>query len=66
MEKKMSFYEVIDKRRTIRQFDQEEIPKEVLERIINAGLKAPSGGCCGSGQKGSNKEKKKPIKKPSK
>ena len=40
----MSFYEVIDKRRTIRQFDQEEIPKEVLERILNAGLKAPSGG----------------------
>ena len=24
------------------------------------------GGCCGSGQKGSNKEKRKPIKKPSK
>ena len=44
MEKKMSFYEVIDKRRTIRQFEQEEIPKEVLERIIDAGLKAPSGG----------------------
>ena len=42
MEKKMSFYEVINKRRTIRQFDQEEIPKEVLERILNAGLKAPS------------------------
>ena len=40
----MSFYEVINKRRTIRQFDQEEIPKEVLERILNAGLKAPSGG----------------------
>ncbi len=40
----MSFYEVIDKRRTIRQFDQEEIPKEVLERILNAGLKAPSAG----------------------
>ena len=40
----MSFYEVIDKRRTIRQFEQEEIPKEVLERIIDAGLKATSGG----------------------
>ena len=39
----MNFYEVINKRRTIRQFEQEEIPKEVLERIINAGLKAPSG-----------------------
>ena len=44
MEKKMSFYEVIEKRRTIRQFDQEEIPKDVIERILNAGLKAPSGG----------------------
>ena len=44
MEKEMSFYEVINKRRTIRQLDQEEIPKEVLERILNAGLKAPSGG----------------------
>ena len=44
MEKKMSFYEVINKRRTIRQFDQEEIPKEVIERILNEGLKAPSGG----------------------
>ena len=42
MEKTMSFYDVINKRRTIRQFDQEEIPKEVLERILNAGLKAPS------------------------
>ena len=40
----MSFYEVINKRRTIRQFEQEEIPKEVLERILNAGLKAPSAG----------------------
>ena len=39
MEKKMSFYEVINKRRTIRQFDQEEIPKEALERILKAGLK---------------------------
>ena len=42
MKKAMSFYEVINKRRTIRQFEQEEIPKEVLERILNAGLKAPS------------------------
>ena len=40
----MSFYEVINKRRTIRQFDQEEIPKEAIERILDAGLKAPSGG----------------------
>ena len=44
MEKTMNFYEVIDKRRTIRQFEQDDIPKEVIERILNAGLKAPSGG----------------------
>ena len=38
----MEFYEVIDKRRSIRQFEDREIPREVLERILNAGLKAPS------------------------
>ena len=45
MDKNMSFYEVINKRRTIRQFEQDDdIPKEVIERILTAGLKAPSGG----------------------
>ena len=38
----MEFYEVINKRRSIRQFENREIPKEVLERILDAGLKAPS------------------------
>ena len=42
----MEFYEVINNRRSIRQFEDKEIPKEiprdVLERILNAGLKAPS------------------------
>ena len=28
MEAKMDFYDVINKRRTIRQFEQKEIPKE--------------------------------------
>ena len=41
-EKQMEFYEVINKRRSIRQFEDKEIPREVLERILDAGLKAPS------------------------
>lgn len=38
----MDFYEVIEKRRTIRDFENETIPEEVVERIISAGLKAPT------------------------
>lgn len=38
----MEFYEVINRRRSIRQFEKREIPKEALERILSAGLKAPS------------------------
>ncbi len=38
----MNFYEVIEKRRTIRDFEDEAIPDEVLERIISAALKAPT------------------------
>ena len=38
----MEFYEVINKRRSIRQFEDKEIPREVLGRILDAGLKAPS------------------------
>lgn len=38
----MEFYQVIDNRRSIRQFEDREIHKEVLERILDAGLKAPS------------------------
>ena len=38
----MEFYEVINTRRSIRQFEDREIPREVLERILDAGLKAPS------------------------
>ena len=38
----MEFYEVINKRRSIRQFEDREIQREVLERILDAGLKAPS------------------------
>lgn len=38
----MEFYDVINKRRSIRQFEDREIAKDALERILNAGLKAPS------------------------
>lgn len=38
----MEFYDVIDSRRSIRQFTDEPIARDVLERILEAGLKAPS------------------------
>ena len=38
----MEFYEVINNRHSIRQFEDKEIPRDILERILNAGLKAPS------------------------
>lgn len=38
----MEFYEVIEKRRTIRDFENVTISSEVIERIIEAGLKAPT------------------------
>lgn len=38
----MEFYEVVNKRRSVRQFEPREIPREALERILDAGLKAPS------------------------
>lgn len=38
----MDFYEVVNSRRTIRDFSSELIPEEVIERIIGAGMKAPT------------------------
>lgn len=38
----MEFYQVINNRRSIRQFEDKEIQREVLERILDAGLRAPS------------------------
>lgn len=38
----MDFYEVVEKRRTVRDFESGTIPEEVLERIITAALKAPT------------------------
>ncbi len=38
----MDVYEAIQSRRTVREFDQRRIESEVLERILSAGLRAPS------------------------
>lgn len=38
----MEFCEVVEKRRTIRDFESENIPKEVIERVISAAMKAPT------------------------
>ena len=38
----MDFYDVIDKRRTVRDFTDEDIPYNTIERIIEAAFKAPT------------------------
>ena len=38
----MEFYEVINKRRSIRQFEDREIPREILERILESPFLQPS------------------------
>ncbi|MBQ7086615.1 MAG: nitroreductase family protein [Clostridia bacterium] len=38
----MNFYDVINARHTVREFENIKIEAEKLERIINAGIKAPS------------------------
>ena len=38
----MEFFEVVEKRRTIRDFENESMSAEMLEKIINAGLQAPT------------------------
>lgn len=38
----MDFYEVINRRRTIRDFENAEIEDSIITRIIEAGLKAPT------------------------
>ena len=38
----MEFYDVIEKRRTVRDFEPEDISSEVIERIISAAMKAPT------------------------
>lgn len=38
----MEFYEAVDRRRTVREWTDEDVSAEVLERIISAGMKAPT------------------------
>ncbi len=38
----MELYEAIEKRRTVRNFAAKQVPEETLNRILEAGLKAPS------------------------
>ncbi len=43
MNKKIDFYELIEKRRSIRAYDPDKsIEQEVLHRILNAGISAPT------------------------
>ena len=37
----MDFYEVLEKRRTIRDFSDREVTDEMLEKILSAAFKAP-------------------------
>lgn len=39
----MNIYELIEKRKSIRKYKAQPVPREVLERILNAGMHAPSG-----------------------
>jgi nitroreductase len=40
---KEEFYQLIEGRRSIRKYKPEPVPRPVLERILNAGMNAPSG-----------------------
>ena len=43
IKKSIAFYQWIDKRRSIREFSDQEVPKSVIENIILAASTAPSG-----------------------
>ena len=38
----MDFYQVLEKRRTIRDFSDKEVTDEVLEKVLSAAFKAPT------------------------
>ncbi len=38
----MDFYKVIEKRRTVRNFSDKEVPQEIIYKILEAGIKAPT------------------------
>ena len=39
----MDFFEVVKARRSVRAYKPEPVPREVLERIVSAGIEAPTG-----------------------
>lgn len=39
----MDFFSVVADRRSVREFLPDAVPREVLERIVAAGIEAPSG-----------------------
>jgi nitroreductase len=39
----MNFYELIEKRKSIRKYKPQAVPKDLLERVLNAAMHAPSG-----------------------
>ena len=43
IKKSIAFYQWIDKRRSIREFSDQEVPKSVIENIIKSASTAPSG-----------------------
>ena len=40
---KTEFYQLLESRKSIRKFKPDEVPREVIERILTAGMHAPSG-----------------------
>lgn len=38
----MEFYDVVNRRRTVRDFSNKEVPHDTVKRILEAGIKAPS------------------------
>lgn len=40
----MEFFDVVKARRSVRSYEHEPVPREALERIVAAGIEAPSGG----------------------
>ncbi len=43
IDKSTSFYQLMDKRRSVREFSDQTVPKEVIENIIKTASTAPSG-----------------------
>ncbi len=38
----MEFYQALEQRRTIREFEDKQIESDIIKRILSAGLKAPT------------------------